>query len=187
MGRGTCRVTECTNLGHTRQLCHAHYRRFRLYGDPAAIKTMQGEPPEVRFWAKVDKKLGDGCWLWTGATNRGYGAFTPVAPGPQLKAHRYAYELEVGPIPDGLQIDHLCRTPLCVNPAHMEPVTSRVNTLRGDTFQAANLAKTHCVNGHEFTPENTLVRKPSPRLPNGGRWCRTCNREKMRRRRGSSG
>lgn len=165
-------------------MCHAHYRRFLIYGDPNVTKTMQGKPPETRFWAKVNKT--DSCWLWTGAIVRGYGVFTPVIPGPLLRAHRYSYELLVGPIPDGLQIDHLCRTPLCVNPAHLEPVTPRENTLRGNTFQAKNLAKTHCVNGHEFTPENTLLRKPSPRLPNGGRWCRTCCREKMRRRRAAA-
>lgn len=109
-----------------------------------------------RFFAKV--KFTDTCWLWTGSTNmKGYGCFL----GRQ--SHRWAYEFCVGPIPDGLEIDHLCRTRNCQNPDHMEAVTHTVNIQRG----AACI--THCIHGHEYTAENTYH---NPR--DGGRVCRIC-------------
>jgi hypothetical protein len=137
---------------------------------------------DERFWAKVDKSAGpDGCWPWTGARqDKGYGLFSPTH-SRQVGAHRVAYELTTGQIPDGMVIDHLCRNPPCVNPAHLEPVTSRENLLRGTTLAAANATKTHCDHGHEFTPENTRITKPE-----GKRICRTCAREWMRRRRAVS-
>lgn len=90
------------------------------------------------------------------------------------RAMRVAYEVFVGPIPEDLILDHLCRRRACVNPAHLEPVTNRTNLLRGDTSSARKAAQTHCVNGHPFTPENTYV-YPSWRT-NGGvrRTCRQC-------------
>ncbi len=108
------------------------------------------------------------CWEWQGCRVRGYGHIGTGCPvHKQAQTHRVAYELWVGPIPDGLQIDHLCRVRCCINPLHMEPVTGRVNTLRGDTVTARNAAKTHCKRGHAFTPENTY----RARL---GRACRRC-------------
>lgn len=120
-----------------------------------------------RFWSKVDTS-GD-CWPWLGSKNPlGYGKFW--LDGSLRKAHRVAYEWCVGPIPDGLHIDHLCRNPSCVNPAHLEAVTHRENVLRGIGPAAKNAIKTHCKNGHEFTPENTYrwEGKPNKRV------CRTC-------------
>jgi hypothetical protein len=92
--------------------------------------------------------------------------------GKPRYGHRVAYEALVGPIPQGLCIDHLCRNRACVNPDHLEPVTNRVNILRGETIMAANAAKTHCVRGHEYTPENTLINAKT-----GTRRCAACNRE----------
>ena len=90
-------------------------------------------PAAQRFWVKVDQTNGpNACWLWTGhcATN-GYGRFCPEPrkknPGPSVAAHRFAYEALVGPIPAGLQLDHLCRVKNCVNPAHLRPVTNKQN------------------------------------------------------------
>lgn len=124
-------------------------------------------PPRDRFARYVQR--GDECWEWTGARNAyGYGVFK--LDGRVVMAHRFSYEAEVGLIPDGLQLDHLCRVRHCVNPAHLEPVTSRENLLRGSTITAANAAKTHCKRGHEFTPENTYVDKK------GRRDCRACRR-----------
>lgn len=123
------------------------------------------------FWSYVDRT--DGCWLWTGKIDRrGYGK-----TNRGRLAHRVAYELSVGPIPDGLQIDHVvargCTNHNCVNPAHLEPVTNAENMRRRSE------AQTHCKHGHEFTPENTYTLNRR----NGwiGRMCRTCNLAAQRR------
>lgn len=120
--------------------------------------TTTSLPAEVlhRFWVKVDK-LGpapDGrpdlglCWIWTAAKSKGYGRF--MLPGRRLvQAHRLSYSLE-RPIPDGLELDHLCRNRACVNPTHLEPVTTRTNLLRGEGASARNAIKRTCPNGHEY-------------------------------------
>ena len=122
--------------------------------------------PTHRFWDKVQK--GDGCWQWVGAIQgAGYGAFWT---GPKCKlAHRIAYEHLVELIPDGLVIDHLCRNRACVNPAHMEVVTGRVNTLRGETLAARQVARTHCPRGHPYSGDNLIIR-------GGKRFCRECQK-----------
>lgn len=125
---------------------------------------------EARFWAKV--RRSDGCWEWQGSlSSKGYGVFWDADHKNNLLAHRVAYELVTGPIPDGLQLDHLCRNRRCVNPAHLEPVTGKENLLRGDTHAANNASKEVCKNGHPFD----VVR------PDGSRGCRTCDVEKTRR------
>lgn len=129
-------------------------------------------PEHVRSRVVIDPSSG--CWQWTGArrgspTVLGYYGGLQV-DGRQLAVHRYVYELLVGPIPDGLQIDHLCRNPPCCNPDHLEAVTQRTNLLRGNGISAKNASRTHCAQGHEYTPENTVYRKGR------GRWCRACNR-----------
>lgn len=133
---------------------------------------------EERFWAKVEKT--DTCWLWTGTKPYGYGSFKTLEPSGAYRSwqsHRYAFELLVGPVPDGLQLDHLCRVKACVNPAHLEPVTAVENTRRALTAPSTiNAAKTHCKWGHSFDERNTRV---DPRT--GERICRTCSRERERR------
>ena len=130
--------------------------------------------PVERFWAKVQKSAG--CWEWiAGKDKDGYGLHHVAVGKSPARAHRFSYELVNGPITDGLHIDHLCRNRACVRPDHLEPVTCRENLLRGDGFAATNAAKTHCPKGHEYTPENTYVRKRM-------RSCRECKRQKDRER-----
>ncbi len=132
-----------------------------------------------RFWSKVEKTSE--CWIWKGglakskdkSNSRFYGSFHRRIDQKLVAslAHRLSYELVKGEIPDGLVIDHTCRNTLCVNPDHLEPVTQRENLLRGNTENAKNNAKTHCLRGHEFTPENTYLRDDGKRRT---RHCRLC-------------
>jgi hypothetical protein len=125
-------------------------------------------PTEERFWGKVDKSPD--CWLWAaGLDQHGYGRFFLTKKEHYLLAHRVAYTMLVGPIPDGLQLDHLCRITRCVNPDHLEPVTARTNVLRSESWSAVNARKTHCPQGHEYTEAN-IYRRPKT----GGRGCRAC-------------
>lgn len=118
-----------------------------------------------RFWSKVDKNGPRGCWLWIGKKDAlGYG-FIQTQSRPHRKwgrAHRISYELLVGPIAEGLVIDHLCRVTGCVNPSHLEPVTQAENMRRGVvSIRRSETAKfiTHCPMGHEYTEANTATYK----------------------------
>lgn len=122
-----------------------------------------------------------GCWLWTGYRSRlGYGQIR--YQNRAIGTHRLSYMLLVGPIPEGLVIDHLCRTPACINPAHLEPVPQRVNVLRGESPIARQAEQTACGNGHPFTDENTRVDRKG-----GKRRCRICSRAYYAARRRAEG
>jgi hypothetical protein len=125
-----------------------------------------------RFWSRIDMVSPSQCWNWRGGTRTGYGR--SAVDGRLTESHRLAYELLVGPIPDGLQIDHLCRNRACCNPLHLEPVTQRENVLRSEALSAKNARKTHCPRGHAFTDENTYVDR------DGWRRCRKCKAEQAR-------
>lgn len=119
--------------------------------------------------------VGDGCWQWQAARKpSGYGVFRDA--GKNRPAHRVVYEVFVGPVPAGLDLDHLCRNRGCVRPDHLEPVTRSENLRRGIGGEARReqaAAMTTCKNGHPWTPENTRQGKQ--------RHCRACAREATRR------
>lgn len=185
----TCEIKGCGRNLYARGWCNNHWRRWKLYGDP--VGTPRKVTLEERFWAKVDKTLSE-CWVWTAYIGPdGYGRFF-YSSNRTREAHQVAYELAVGPVPNGLQLDHTCHTNdescaagteclhrRCVNPAHLEPVTHLENSRRGrhpgSTGNRLRRDKGHCRNGHEFTPENTRINRT------GGRSCKQCNSDASRR------
>ena len=171
-----CAAQECDRtVIEARGLCAKHYQRFMANGST----ELQPRPTtSERFWSKVNRHgpipefrpdLGR-CWIWEAArTDNGqYGRFYD---GHRMAyVHRWAWESVQGPIPEGLHIDHLCRVTLCVNPAHLEPVTQAENNRR------ASRLITHCLQGHPYDEKNTYTR------PQGGRRCRECDRLREKRR-----
>lgn len=141
----------------------------RAAADAMSLSTADAR----RFLAKIRHDETTGCWEWVAARNTyGYGQFKH---GSGMRpAHRVSYEAVCGPIPDGLQIDHLCRNRACVNPAHLEAVTCRINLLRGDTTTARRAAVTHCPAGHVYAQDNLRVTR------NGTRKCKACHRIRER-------
>lgn len=151
-------VSWCLTTGRTQSCGCLKHDTPRQFGREASI---------ARFWARVDKRSEQPCWRWTASlSSDGYGR--AQFDGVKTLAHRFAYGLLVGPIPEGLVIDHLCRNRACVNPAHMEPVTAVENNRRG------RLAKTHCLRGHPLSGPNLV-------MYSGARCCRVCVRLRGRR------
>lgn len=124
--------------------------------------------PEL-FWKRVERGGANECWPWTGSTTWDrYGLFSWGEPGGKTghgRPHRLAYQLLVGPIPEGLTLDHLCRNRVCCNPAHLEPCTRLENYKRGIHKETT---KTHCPQGHEYAGWNLIVTNK------GHRRCRAC-------------
>lgn len=166
MGERTCITSGCFNAPHGRGYCDTHYRRVLAHGTDAKPPRKIRSAAE-RFWPKVDAD-GD-CWLWTGSqAGGGYGWFMG-GKGKSIPAHRWAYEHLIGEVPEGLDLDHLCRVRRCVNPDHLEPVTRHVNVIRGAGGKL-NAAKTHCPAGHEYADSNLIIDSK------GRRRCRICRR-----------
>lgn len=130
-----------------------------------------------RFWSKVEPDPGLGsCWHWRGwKSYEGYG-MCRLARNVTLRAHRVTYERIVGPVPNGLPLDHLCRQRDCVNPAHLEPVTHRVNILRGESRSAQRARQKTCSRGHPLIAEN-LYSEPG----RTHRICRICKNWRTRK------
>lgn len=187
VAENTCDVDGC---GKPRKyvragLCSTHYARLRRNGTVERVRdgdydrSVRDLSDADRFWRRVEVGHPLGCWVWTGGrSSNGYGVFAhePRKPNGRLTqtgAHRYAFTLLKGPIPEGFHLDHLCRRPECVNPDHLEAVTPRENTLRGVGPSSVNATATECVNGHRLTQANVWL---NPKT--GARHCRPC----MRRR-----
>ena len=136
---------------------------------PKGIYQRTRTPIKERFWKQV-KKLENGCWVWTGHLVMGYGQFW-ISHTEPIRAHRFSYLMAKASIPEGLQLDHLCRKKACVNPEHLEAVTQSVNLLRGNTYlMNGNRKKTHCIHGHPFDLFNTIYE-------GNKRHCRTCHNQ----------
>lgn len=166
-----CSIPSCGSPAKARGWCGTHYMRWHSHGDPNVVIVAKPSAEEramsmadrVRHLSSVNE---NGCWLWQRRIDvHGYGRL-----GKRL-AHRLSYEAIIGPIPKGLTLDHLCRTPMCVNPDHLEPVTNRENILRGHGPSALASRATHCKHGHEFSADNTLICR-------GHRYCRACIRRR---------
>ena len=170
-----CSIPDCDLPVIARTWCGTHYQRWRRTGTTADRRQRSDLE---RFAEKYEVDSDTGCWNWmAGIQPNGYGGFAMLTPtsgkwDKQL-AHRISYELHIGPIPEGLTIDHLCRRRHCVNPEHLEAVTQAENVYRGEGIAARNMAKTHCKYGHPFDEENTLFYK-------GWRLCRLCRRRLVR-------
>jgi hypothetical protein len=165
---------------HSRGRCTSCYRRHlkELKADGSYVPIVRHPllTPFEKVMSRVDKRAG-GCWLYAGALAAdGYARVKDAGSDLALLVHRVTYEQLVGPIPEGLVLDHLCRVRHCVNPEHLEPVTHMENLRRG--VKARLGERTHCSEGHEFTPENTTLQRRN-RKDGGTSFtpiCRTCRR-----------
>lgn len=136
-------------------------------------RQMMGTPIQ-RFSAKFVANGYNDCWIWTGAVeSQGYGRF--CLHGKTIYAHRASFILHNSVIPDGMQIDHLCRNRRCVNPSHLEIVTQKENILRGESPTAKHARQAVCIRGHELSGKNLRI------APNGARKCKTCHNSESKR------
>jgi len=136
---------------------------------------MMSERPR---WVEEDRGHASPCWIWQRYIQQhGYGVAWVKGEGRKVVAHRVVYEELVGPVPSGMELDHLCEVRCCVNPAHLRPASHRENTLRGNGVASRNIMKTHCPQGHPYDEQNTRY------VEGGRRRCRACLRQQKRARR----
>jgi hypothetical protein len=173
-----CTVPGCDKptRTHSSPICDMHYSRLKRHGDVSV--ALKDHTPAVERWkTSYEVNAETGCWNWTGPIYKGQGhGFIQDGAAKRYMAHRFVWEQIVGPIEDGLVLDHLCKNKRCVNPEHLEAVTQGINGLRGG-IDGGNAAKTHCPAGHEYTEANTYINPAT-----GWRQCRACLRALMRRK-----
>lgn len=170
----------CGQLAPIAKKTRAHLGHHK--GEP--VRFLPGHSKRGHFgayktarWREEDRGLETPCWVWQLAqTGAGYGCEWDRERGRMVGAHILAYERENGPVPEGLELDHLCRVRLCVNPAHLQAITHAENVRRGDyRTNSSNARKTHCPKGHPYSGVNLYIEPGS-----GTRRCRTCRREARR-------
>lgn len=181
VSEATCSVEGCDRPRHSRGWCSAHARAWHRHGDPlGAGWTRTNGTVEDRFWRCVDKT--DTHWMWTGeVTIQGYGRMsvktdTRFSQAGSAPAHVVSYVLNVGPVPDGLVLDHTCFVKACVNPAHLEPVTQQENVQR---YWRQAPERERCSRGHDLLLPNSYYTVSTT----GQRQCRLCVRENQARHR----
>lgn len=165
-----CSLENCDKFTDGRSMCPMHSRRFKLYGDPNKVLVVQHKRMEDKLlrWIEFPDDIND-CWLWVGPRQKtGHGKF--YWKGKYTSSYRAFYKKFINNDIDGLDVDHICNNPPCMNLSHLQAITSRANTLRGTSPPAVNVHKTECPVGHSYTTENTKVSKK------GNRSCRECSR-----------
>lgn len=166
-------VGEADSVGDNHSLIYRH-----SVGRSVAMRRAPYRRKDVmdRIWAKTMTIPECGCYVFMGADNgNGYGVIGTGDGKKMGLVHRVAYERLVGPIPEGLDLDHKCRVRLCWNPDHVEPVTRQINLLRGIGLPAQQIKRTHCPQGHPYDAQNT-------RIKYGKRECKACDRERHRKK-----
>lgn len=181
----TCSINRCANSHLAKGMCSSHYQylarhsSFEGYDERLSVRQRYRRGVSIEDFVCSNIKITEACWEWTGSKNvRGYAQF--VYEGKKYRAYRLVYEMFVGPIPPGLVTDHLCENRECVNPFHLEPVTSAENVRRAAINK--NGTHTNCKRGHKWTPETTAYHSTL-----GYRNCRKCNvinvrNQRMKRR-----
>ena len=167
----TCSIRGCPGTVFGRGWCRKHYGRWQRHGDPEFMVRMVGISTSERILRSIAVD-SNGCWLWQRCIGSNGYPSTNIG-GKTLWAHRVSYEAFVGPIPKGLELDHLCRTPACVNPGHLEIVTHTENLRR------VRGQKTHCKNGHPLSSDNLFFRKKKSGVTQ--RLCKICLKASNRR------
>lgn len=171
-----CSVEGCErrNFGHG--FCQMHYARWRRHGDPLVVdESRQPKPLRERLLGRINIDPNTGCWIWRGF-RKPDGYARVGRNGKLVYVHVASYEEFVGPVPEGLELDHLCRNPSCLNPDHLEPVTHAENIRRGQAGENMR-QKTHCPKGHPYSGDNLYIGG------DGKRRCRACMSATKKRRR----
>lgn len=179
-----CSMAECDSDARARGLCSKHWQSAKRSGTLPKEWTREQRKPvpieaKLEKWKSINPETG--CWEWTRTLSEdGYGK-VPISGSRYGSVHRISYQIAKGEIPDGFELDHLCRNRRCFNPDHLEPVTRRTNVVRGllpGMMKRKAVSQTHCKNGHLLFGENLVLQGPEKKF----RVCRICRAERQKRR-----